>query len=490
MSSRLINFLKVISIVVSCYLFFIVKINAASYSPVDYGRYLGKTVDNVVRTIHATEPKSFINHADILALMCVEQRSLNIANSSAASRAAGAKGLTQVTENTYAAYLKSNKHGFASFVARTKCTVDKLSTDPRCSIEAGARIFDDLLVRFNGDRNMAAGAYHGGIGAVISKNQYKGPLTTKYATQLFPACHDKIIHNRAPAGLQIWRALIDEVSRLTGKTLGLDGIHAKVVPYLAGTTTLTQGYVQNQQPQSFWQHYFGSWFNAKQQEAYINNNSVKANNVLENSGSNLGGRLVYNQKTNSVTPANYFFNNVDNFSVLDNESSTKEGLYIQENKNQKTSTVLLKCFPNILIKNEPFLLMYSCPSNTDKIILDEEVLTDKASVKLYHMQKTENHKLSCKTPNKEYKLSCAVKLTEPRIENFSISPANPQNGDLVTVKWSAKDVSVCNLFADSRLLKHSAVNSETNFVYNNTVERLDLICTDKFGHKIKQSISL
>ncbi len=218
-------------VVLSVFIFTVVH---AAFLTADYGRHLAKIVDDTVKTIHATVPNSYITHADVLTIMCIEQRSLNISNSSAASRATGAKGLTQVTVNTFNSQVRSNKY-FRDFVSRTNCTADKLDKDPRCSIESGARIFNDLLKRYNGDRNMAAGAYHGGPGAVISKTQYKGPKTTKYANEWFPACFNRIKNGQAPESTEVWKALVSEVARITGGTFGAQGIAPQLVQYRAGS---------------------------------------------------------------------------------------------------------------------------------------------------------------------------------------------------------------------------------------------------------------
>ncbi len=203
----------------------------ASSLTADYGRHLAQVVDDTVKSIHATESKSFITHADILALMCVEQRSLRIGNNSPV----GARGLTQVMPNTFKDYYRRNRHGFRDFVNRTNCSIQALSQDPRCSIEAGARIFDDLLVRYDGDRNKAAGAYHGGPGAVISKTKYKGPKTTKYANEWFPSCFRKVVNNKTPEPNEVWSALVSATAELTDGTFGTQGVSAQLVQYKAGS---------------------------------------------------------------------------------------------------------------------------------------------------------------------------------------------------------------------------------------------------------------
>ena len=465
----------------------------------EYGRYLAKVVDDVVKTIHATEPKSFITHADILAIMCVEQRSLNISNSSAASRAAGAKGLTQVTLSTFATYAKSNRHGFGAFVARTHCTADKLSSDPRCSIEAGARIFDDLLVRFNGDRNMAAGAYNGGPGGVISKTQYKNAEAAKYATQLFPACYNKVRNGRNPAGTQVWQALLSEVSKITNGTFGLHGVAAQLVPYIAGSSQFLKQYLaQTPAQQSFWQRYFGGLFYGSNQQGGSSTMARSSNSAYDPArpGDHIRADTVL--RGDKVKSPEVFFTDSEQASgnkrqdqgaeKIDTSTSNGENGKMGLTENSKLT---MKCLPSIVEPGEPFIVAYSCPADTTEV---KELGIGSSGAKTYLSKKTSTHSqeysVTCRSSNNVQTMRCKITVAKPQINNFTITPVNPVFGDKVTVTWSTDNVKSCVLSDNTGHIKRSSTSGSVDFVYNDNVHDLRLICSGLTGRVVRKTIQL
>ncbi len=463
---------------VSLFIFFaFLNVQAANLTT-DYGKHLAKIVDDVVKTIHATVPKSYITHADVLAIMCVEQRSLQISNDSHV----GAKGLTQVMPATFRTYYNSNRHGFRDFVNRTKCTDKMLSQDPRCSIEAGARIFDDLLVRYNGDRNMAAGAYHGGPGSVISKTQYKGSLTTKYATQWYPACFNKVKNGQAPASTEVWRALVSEVSRITGGTFGLQGVASELVNYIAGSDNYVQN-VLSEQPEnqnslfgslkSKWNSWWGE-SDADGSNSYSRGNTSSANKAP---GGVNDPDTFFGTKDNSVYSGTLTDSKKINPSTVDGSTP-----YFGQDG-------FLYCLPKTVEKGEPFLIAYACPPGLTAESDDFDLQFD-AAVKTHSILDNLVLTLTCRNSERVINYNCSIKVAKPQIVTFDVTPATAPTGETVTVKWKTKDMSSCILKSLNGSFKRHGTEGLAYFKKINNKEQLILYCKSENGLSFSKSLEI
>ncbi len=465
---------KTLKLIITLVLLSTFSFTYAVQSTRDYAFYLAKTIDDVVNSIHATVPNSKINHADVLAIICIEQKSLKIDNSSAASRAAGARGLTQVTDKTFRNYYNKNIRGFADFARRHNCNAYNLSHDVRCSIEAGARIFNDLLIRYNGNRNMAAGAYHGGTGSVLSPTQYKGMLTTKYATQWFPKCYNNIVQGNSPVASDIWRNLVSSLSNITNGKFTLSG-PAHLVAYTASNM------FQPQNQQSWWGN-MRAWFSGPRDfshgslpyrspsYAYKSNyNGSKLNVEYENKDKAFfewqqerEDSVQVDTYTDDSSGTATHLNENNDFSEKVNQDDS--GTYWDQNDEKKA---FLKCFPSVLERGEPFFVVYSCGRYGKT-----KLIGAKDSGKNYglDMQRaSENKKISlyCAENNEEYVATCDISVKNPKIAEFYISPTNPKNGQTASLYWATKDMRSCLVRVGSK--ESSGLSGVLNFKYDNSI---------------------
>ena len=483
---------------VSIAVFLLLVTYSAAYAYVksastEYGKYLAKTIDDVVRTIHATEKKSYITHADILALICVEQRSLNITKSSGA----GARGLTQVMPYTFNDYYRTNRHGFRDFIIRTHCTVDKLSSDPRCSIEAGARVFDDLLVRFHGNRNMAAGAYHGGPGAVISSTVYKGPKTQAYAVNWYPSCYNVVANGNAPSKSKIWKALISELAYLTRSTFGVNGVHPQLVDYTAGNQSFVKRYLLETQNKPILKQLVNIGYNPSETQDYgtqtVSNTHAPYGGADASEINNLYSGSSATYKNTSNAP----IERAETFFIKQTQPQTRSQEFISKQRERRPavasnqSKVYMACFPSFVEPGEPFIVAYSCPAGTTEV---KDSAIGAGGAKTYLSKKTATHSqeysVTCRSPQREQTVRCKITVAKPQINNFTITPVNPVFGDKVTVTWSTDNVKSCILSDDKGQVKRTANNGSANFIYERGIHDLTLSCTALTGRIIRKTIQL
>ncbi len=344
-------------------------------TPQEYADYLAKTVDDVVSTIHATVPGAEIDHSDVLAIMCMEQQSLNIGIDSSA----GAKGLTQVMPGTFNGYVRQNIQGFGNFARATGCTAEKLATDVRCSIEAGARIFNELLMRYNGDRTKAAIAYNAGPGRVGSATLPKE--TQDYAYRKLPACKNPIVEGRSPVANEIWQRLVQRVKEITGGKFSISGI-AKVVLYQAGNQPFDSfTYGQTSKPKSFLDKLLsGDLFGGGSK----NTRTDSGKGVLTSRDIFASGKV----------------SNGNNVSV--NVSGSKI--------NPDTKEMILYCLPARVEVQEPALVAFVCPSGTSEAkSTDVDILNgDKYGILKIYPKETKDYSVTCVSKTETVTKTCKV----------------------------------------------------------------------------------
>ena len=447
----------------------------------DYADYLAKTVDDVVKTIHATHPDSYLTHLDVLTIMCVEQRGLAIGQDSHA----GAKGLTQVMPNTFDLYVKQNILGFADFAKKTNCTAAKLSSDVRCSIEAGARIFDHLLTMFNGDRTRAAWGYNAGPGAVK-----KGKLpseTRNYIYKAFPYCQNAILNGQSPAksgaAREIWSELIAKSKEFAHNGFfDPKAIVGKFVPYIVGQ----QGFdvVNFDQEESiwdrFWKKLFGDSSSSDSGTSYGRNNSSlnsPKDSLKDNSQSNiLSGSQFFGNSSGSTN------NNNSNAESLDSEN-------VLSQSSKFVAKVMFACLPEVLEKNEPYILAYLCPEGYTAQ-LNGIALKENSSVSIKYADKSAEYRFTCAKSDKVFEKSCNIKVINPKILDFRVLYSDLSIGSKVHVLWSAKDFETCKVSNLYGTLTKSALLGDEYFTIEQLPDRVSLSCAAANGKTIKKEIDI
>ncbi len=447
----------------------------------DYADYLAKTVDDVVKTIHATHPDSYLTHLDVLTIMCIEQRGLTIGRDSHV----GAKGLTQVMPNTFNIYVKQNILGFADFAKKTNCTAANLSSDVRCSIEAGARIFDHLLTMFNGDRTRAAWGYNAGPGAVK-----KGKLpseTQRYIYREFPYCQNAILNGQSPAksgvAKEIWSELIAKSKELAGSGFfDPKSIIGKFVPYTVGQ----QGFdtVNFGQEESIWDRFWKKLFGDSRSSG--SNASYGHNNPNLNSPKD---SLKNNSQSNILSGSQFFSNFSEN---TNNSDSNTEGLGSDSALNQGSklvAKVMFACLPEVLEKNEPYILAYLCPEGYTAQ-LNGEVLKENSSVSIKYADKSAEYKFTCSKYNKVFEKNCNIKVISPKILDFRVLYSDLSIGSKVHVLWSAKDFETCKVNNLYGTFAKSALLGDEHFTIEQLPDRVSLSCAAENGKIIKKEIDI
>ena len=231
------------------------------------GERLGNEIHAVVNNIHARVPNAQITHADVLAIMCMESGG-QIGTRDNITSGAGARGITQVMPATLADYARSNKGGFY-----LDNRPDLLYRDTRFSIEAGALIFNDHLMKYvprygpiNG-RTVAAIAYNGGPGRVGLPKSRLPKETRDYAYTKLPNCFNPVKSGRSPINNTLWKAMVARVAALTGGRMSLGGAAGvpSDIPSQAAAPSRVTDQVQNL-AQQWWSSYRG---NQVQQQAPI-----------------------------------------------------------------------------------------------------------------------------------------------------------------------------------------------------------------------------
>ena len=471
----------------------------------EYADYLAKVVDDSINSIHATVPNSKITHADVLAIMCMEQQSLNISKNSSA----GARGLTQVMPSTFDLYARANKDGFQDFVRRTACNPAKLSFDARCSIEAGARIFNSLLIRYNGDRTKAAIAYNGGPGRVGKSRLPKE--TYDYAFRKLPACLNPIVSGKSPVANRIWKRLVQKVGELTGGRFALQGF-AKFVPHTAGSQPFdsfdSSLALQDAKPKGFIETMLdktglSSLFKS---QGYQTNNTQSApsspsvfsrqNNVYlaNNNGSEVSEKpLQFSDFDLDGSNTEYTFTYKDRIEIVSDvynnilsspyDSMTKFGAI----KNTSNNTYL-SCFPNKLYKNEEYLIVYQCPSSYKAYINDTEHSSTNAILKKVAHSDTQI-KLKCKNNKRETVKTCNIKVKNPQITQFSAKYDKAQVGEDLNLVWSAKDMNNCYVFELGKQITQG-LSGKIQLKISQIPYATELLCLDFMDKKYKKEIMI
>jgi len=413
-----------------------------------YGEQLGQTVDDVVNSIHATVPGSFITHADVLAIMCVEQGGVNANLRTSITSGAGAKGLTQVMPGTFSDYKKNNWGGFSQL----NCEYSQIQTNPRCSIEAGARIFNYLLIQYDGNRTTAARAYNGGPGRAYGSLPTE---TRQYAYERFPKCFNAILAGQPPVASSVWRAMVQKVSALTGGLFKLAG-SGQLVPFSAsGWADVASDPAQRLQDIA------NGWFN----NSGSGNNPIASLLGLPQSsggGSGSSGGGASGSRGSSSTQPPIIRDTTSPGSILDDSGvfdfisntsipatgPTNASTGVSQGQSIYGTDPTLFCVPNPVESGESALLMWACRDGavmTEGENFDtEKKLIGKAFVT---PTKDTTYTVSCinDIPNVEdTERSCIVEVTNPAL---AIIPSSHSvaRGQSIKLSWKTADTTECTL---------------------------------------------
>ncbi len=465
---------------------------AQMMSPTQYADYLAKTIDDVVKSIHATVPNSKITHADILAILCMEQQSLNIGKASNK----GAQGLTQVMPQTFNDYLRKNIGGFAYFVQSTGCKVEDLSRDVRCSIEAGARIFNYYLIKYNGDRTKAAIAYNGGPGRVNSSKLPKE--TYEYAFLKLPACLNPTINGREPVGTVIWKRLVQKVKEITGGKMALLPGQAQFVPYTVGSQPFDSFIADAAKKPSILDKLLESLgfkstsYNLPDKYSLPQNYSLPEKTSFQEASKPSYEYDSPQVKNNELLSSNFILSDIDsgaeNLNVnLDNSADANrvnENLF---NYSNTYSNAFVRCEPKIVQKGAPVLLSFYCPETHDFETLNFESVS-RYGINIFYPNESTEYKMKCSKDNYEYIYSCKVEVIDPQI-NLTANPSDPKDTDEYILSWTSKDTKKCSLYVDKQKISDD-LNGRKVVRKTGEKDNIELICETLDLMILKKELSI
>jgi hypothetical protein len=416
----------------------------------------------------------------------MEQQSLSIGKAGSA----GAKGLTQVMPSTFAGYYSKNIQGFTDFANRTNCNATNLSSDVRCSIEAGARIFNKLLMDYGGDRTKAAIAYNGGPKRVNSSNLPKE--TYDYAYKKLPACKNPIVKGQSPVANQIWQRLVGRVGEITGGKFALNGV-AKLVPYLAGSQPFSSFTNPFNSGQNSIFDSLGSWFKNLTGQGSSGNSSGRPNNsdsVLSN-GNTKAGSHSNSDMAKKDAKENF------NYSIFSNDLFGSSGENDQTQSNQQNTSLpkassSFYCFPSTVEKNEPALIVYACDAETEKVELENFTAgaNKKYGIVKIEPQKTQEYAITCVSKTRKIRRYCQISVVAPEITEFSVIPNSPKLYDTLTVSWKTKDFRSCELYNSDKSFTRSATEGQAQMKIDRLPDILILKCESINGRITKEEIRI
>ncbi len=453
----------------------------------EYGKALGKTLDDVVKNIHAQFPDSRLTPSHVLAVMCRELPSLRIDKRNSEGRR---EGLMQVIDSTARALLNgSMANGKCTYINRLEngacADINSRVSNPRCSIEMGACLLNDILTRCNGDFICAVNEYNTG-------NPRKRAIgQAEYLKNLYDFSNG-ILCSKASYRPKVWQAMFDTVRILSGTGFSnyndVPAVLSNNSPWtgIAEERHLQQQYQEN--PQSFW----GSLLSKVGFDKWFSQDSGSGTSYQSTSGSS--------GSNNSIYKGDYFYqdDNSDSFSEDFSKSSSFDAEYENtqydqgtlEPENSKYSDAFLHCLPSTLEKGEPFLISYNCPSGSESVETKGfESKTLKALLKM-SAKESKLYEVSCKKPGVNINLKCQSKVIDPAILEFSIKPSNPNIGDLITVTWTTQDFKSCRLTNKDKSLTRSAISGEAVFTLEKDADKLTLLCETETGRTISKEIEI
>ncbi len=307
------------------------------------GERLGDEIHAVVNNIHARVPNAQITHADVLAIMCMESGG-QIGTRQNITSGAGARGITQVMPATLADYARTKKGGFY-----LDNRPDLLYRDTRFSIEAGALIFNDHLMKYvprygpiNG-RTVAAIAYNGGPGRVGLPKSRLPKETRDYAYSKLPSCFNPVKNGVSPINNTLWKAMVARVAVLTEGRMSLGGAAGvpSDIPSQSTAATRVTDQVQNL-AQQWWGSYRG-----KQVQQQVPVSPIRQSAYTQ-----------YSQKSNNSYRAPQPSSSRGESNWLDKyRGDSQQGKVI---KNDGFSKATLQCEPT----GRGIKLKWACPSVT------------------------------------------------------------------------------------------------------------------------------
>lgn len=199
------------------------RVYIASVSSLEsIGSRLGQTVHEVVLNIRANDrdkgQRSYLTHAHVLAVMCQENPRLDIDIVNGEGRR---EGLTQVIPSTARGLLSGQMAGGeCAYVSRLENGIcanpEARISNPRCSIELGACLYNYELKRVRGDAKLAYNAYNTGRSDRRANGQSD-------FVRGYNASVNGQLCAKADNNLSVWRAMNTKVAELTGGQFKTDG---------------------------------------------------------------------------------------------------------------------------------------------------------------------------------------------------------------------------------------------------------------------------
>jgi hypothetical protein len=454
---------------------------AAPMSVQNVGERIGSVVHDVVRNIRAKHPGSQLTHAHVLAVMCQELPSLRMDEINSEGRA---EGMTQVITKTYKGLVSGQgASGSCSYIAGLEngecANPDSRVTNTRCSIEAGACLFDYELTRCNGNVSCAYNAYN--TGSPNKRANGANDFITGYQNLIRGTVCDKASNNTG-----VWAAIMQTVSKLTDGTfktedaihiavsaLNLRGMIPEAVFSSSNGITGSQGFWENNPIGNL------LGFSSSPGESSSGDSSSVGSSVqkgpISSSYGNTSGNTSSSQSSQS-SPSSPFsafntsggsggssggsFNGTsnnesgslsDNFRTNDGEDSATAGISATSPQTTATLSIddlapTLLCLPNPINAGEAAILMWACRDSSDSSALtadDTSNPVDTINDTIGTARVTPNgdttYTLTC---DKGTQSSCTVEVANPALAILT-TPSSATRGQTVTISWKTKDTNAC-----------------------------------------------
>ncbi len=168
-------------------------------------------------------------------------------------------------------------------------------------------------------------------------------------------------------------------------------------------------------------------------------------------------------------------------------SSSETTSYLSSGSLAGSENIL--CLPSVKYKNEPAIIAYKCP-NAGELTSSSFGATEASGVLIRNSLKTEEY-IDCKagSSGETQRFTCSVSEIDPKILEFTISPAKPAPGQKVYLKVSTKDMKSCFVSNRDSSVSQKGLNFEFNFINNYKSDSFLLTCVDASGLESKQIIS-
>ena len=161
---------------------------------------------------------------------------------------------------------------------------------------------------------------------------------------------------------------------------------------------------------------------------------------------------------------------------------------LQSNQLVSSGNSNLACLPNKKRLTEPAIIIYSCPKGTSLTGSSFSAEGNSGLVKTTELKSTEY--IDCETPgaNSTQRFECDNSSFDPRIETFSIEPANPKQGETVNLTLKTNDMKKCILSNSDMSIRKVGTSINIQFVAKEH-DTLRVTCIDKTDLTIRSNIS-